>query len=317
MPGSTFKVVTTGSPWRPGSITLDSQFERVTKWTPPQTSNPIQNYDGINCGGDLPRGVPAQLQHPVRPDRARRRRRRHGQRAPSVGRRRAGTDRPPPAGGEHVRRHRRPRPATAAAGDARLRPAGGPDGPVAHGDGRPAVANDGVMMSRSSSRRRWTARTHADPHRPEVWLRPISAETAATLNSLMQGVVTDGTASCCLGTRGIPVAAKTGTAQLNDRRRARGSNAWIIAFAPADSPQYAVAVMLEDSPRCRPRRAAASPDRSPSACSKRRSADDSDARRIRRRPDRRRPASVSSTCVLRRRMLLGTPRPEPQTGRHQ
>ena len=36
-----------------GVVSLDSQFERVTEWTPPQTSNPIQNYDGSNCGGDL------------------------------------------------------------------------------------------------------------------------------------------------------------------------------------------------------------------------------------------------------------------------
>ena len=34
-------------------ISLDTEFERVTEWTPPQTSNPIQNYDGSNCGGDL------------------------------------------------------------------------------------------------------------------------------------------------------------------------------------------------------------------------------------------------------------------------
>ena len=82
-----------------------------------------------------------------------------------------------------------------------------------------------------------------------MWLRPISPETAATLNELMQGVVTDGTASCCLGISRHP-----------DRRQDRAppssttagqpeeSHAWIIAFAPADNPQYAVAVMLEAQP---------------------------------------------------------------------
>ena len=53
MPGSTFKVLTTGIALDAGVVTLDSQFERLTEWTPPQTSNPIQNYDGTNCGGDL------------------------------------------------------------------------------------------------------------------------------------------------------------------------------------------------------------------------------------------------------------------------
>jgi peptidoglycan glycosyltransferase len=53
MPGSTFKVLTTGIALESGVVSLDSQFDRVTEWTPPQTSNPIQNYDGSNCGGDL------------------------------------------------------------------------------------------------------------------------------------------------------------------------------------------------------------------------------------------------------------------------
>ena len=53
MPGSTFKVLTTGIALDAGVIGLDTQFERLTEWTPPQTSNPIQNYDGSNCGGDL------------------------------------------------------------------------------------------------------------------------------------------------------------------------------------------------------------------------------------------------------------------------
>ena len=101
-----------------------------------------------------------------------------------------------------------------------------------------AVANGGVMMkpyvvaSTTDSQGRTLTRT-----RPEEWLRPISPETAATLNSLMQSVATDGTASCCLQLNsGIPVAAKTGTAQLNEAGQPERSNAWIIAFAPADAP---------------------------------------------------------------------------------
>jgi peptidoglycan glycosyltransferase len=112
------------------------------------------------------------------------------------------------------------------------------------------VANNGVMMkpyvvaSTQDSQGRTLTRT-----RPEEWLRPITPQTAQTLNSLMQSVVTDGTASCCLHLDGgIPVAAKTGTAQLNAAGQPQRSNAWIIAFAPADQPRYAVAVVLLDSP---------------------------------------------------------------------
>ena len=43
--------------------------------------------------------------------------------------------------------------------------------------------------------------------------------------------------SCCIALdNGIPVAAKTGTAQLNGPGEPERSNAWIIAFAPADEP---------------------------------------------------------------------------------
>jgi peptidoglycan glycosyltransferase len=55
-----------------------------------------------------------------------------------------------------------------------------------------------------------------------------------------------GTASCCIGLDGgIPVAAKTGTAQLNGPGEPEASHAWIVAYAPADAPKYAVAVMLK------------------------------------------------------------------------
>ena len=65
------------------------------------------------------------------------------------------------------------------------------------------------------------------------------------MKQLMIGVAERGTASCCIALEGgIPVAAKTGTAQLNDPANPDLSHAWIIAFAPADDPQYAVSVVL-------------------------------------------------------------------------
>ena len=61
----------------------------------------------------------------------------------------------------------------------------------------------------------------------------------------MIGVAERGTASCCIALEGgIPVAAKTGTAQLGIESQPGLSHAWIVAFAPADAPQYAVAVTL-------------------------------------------------------------------------
>jgi peptidoglycan glycosyltransferase len=59
---------------------------------------------------------------------------------------------------------------------------------------------------------------------------------------MMQRVVNVGTGTAA-SLQGIQVAGKTGTAERGD-----GTNlAWFIAFAPADDPQVAVAVVIEDT----------------------------------------------------------------------
>ena len=78
--------------------------------------------------------------------------------------------------------------------------------------------------------------------KPGVWLRAISAETAATLRTLMVEVVNNGT-----GTRaalsGVQVAGKTGTAEV-----AGGDpHAWFVGFAPAGDPEVVVAVLVENA----------------------------------------------------------------------
>ena len=70
----------------------------------------------------------------------------------------------------------------------------------------------------------------------------MSAQTAATLTDLMQGVVANGTGAPA-ALPDVAVAAKTGTAQTGNESSA---HAWIVAFAPADDPQVAVAVLVEN-----------------------------------------------------------------------
>ena len=75
---------------------------------------------------------------------------------------------------------------------------------------------------------------------PEMWLEAMTPQTAATLNTMMQRVVTAGTGTGA-ALEGIPVAGKTGTGEKGD-----GTNvAWFIGFAPADDPQVAVAVAID------------------------------------------------------------------------
>ncbi len=69
-----------------------------------------------------------------------------------------------------------------------------------------------------------------------------SPETASTLTKMMVSVVDNGS-----GVRaaipGVEVAGKTGTAQHDPNKP---PHAWFISFAPADDPQVAVAVVVED-----------------------------------------------------------------------
>ena len=72
--------------------------------------------------------------------------------------------------------------------------------------------------------------------------RVISPEVAAQLTQMMQSVVTGGTGTAA-AIPGVAVAGKTGTAEIGIARR---YDAWFIAFAPANDPQVAVAVALEN-----------------------------------------------------------------------
>ena len=76
----------------------------------------------------------------------------------------------------------------------------------------------------------------------EQWLVAMKAQTATDLTTMMERVVSAGTGTAA-ALEGIPVAGKTGTAEKGD-----GTDlAWFIAFAPADDPQVALAVVIEDS----------------------------------------------------------------------
>jgi peptidoglycan glycosyltransferase len=108
------------------------------------------------------------------------------------------------------------------------------------------VANGGQMMAPYVVETTYDRSGRVlEQRQPSVWKTPISAATAAIETQLMIGVAERGTASCCIALEGgIPVAAKTGTAQLGIESQPGLSHAWIIAFAPADAPQYAIAVTL-------------------------------------------------------------------------
>jgi peptidoglycan glycosyltransferase len=77
----------------------------------------------------------------------------------------------------------------------------------------------------------------------QQYKRAIDPATAATMTQFMLAVVNDprgtGTAAQIPG---VAVAGKTGTAETAE---GEAPHAWFIAFAPADHPKYAVAVLVE------------------------------------------------------------------------
>lgn len=78
---------------------------------------------------------------------------------------------------------------------------------------------------------------------PEQFNAAMTALHAAQLTEMMVGVVEDGTGSNAQ-IPGVRVGGKTGTAQTGNDNPAV---AWFVAMAPAQAPQVAVAVVVEDA----------------------------------------------------------------------
>jgi peptidoglycan glycosyltransferase len=76
---------------------------------------------------------------------------------------------------------------------------------------------------------------------PEPWKEAMPPTTAATIRDFMVQVVERGTGTSAQ-IAGVAVAGKTGTAQTCEGCT---PHAWFVAFAPAENPQYAVAVIVE------------------------------------------------------------------------
>jgi penicillin-binding protein A len=78
---------------------------------------------------------------------------------------------------------------------------------------------------------------------PEAFRDAVSSTTARDLTQMMVETVDQGTATPAQ-IPGIKVAGKTGTAQSAANRP---PYAWFVSFAPADDPQVAVAVLVQDA----------------------------------------------------------------------
>jgi len=106
-----------------------------------------------------------------------------------------------------------------------------------------AIANKGIVMRPYLIKdTRNSDLDITDQTKPEQLSQAVSPDVAAALTRMMVAVVQSGTGTPAQ-IQGISVAGKTGTAQ---HEVGSAPHAWFTAFAPAENPQIAIAVVVED-----------------------------------------------------------------------
>lgn len=113
-----------------------------------------------------------------------------------------------------------------------------------------AIANNGVLMKPYVVSEIRDADNHILRQvPPQTRRRVISSETARSVTKILEGVVTDGTGTNA-AIPGFRVAGKTGTAQKIDPRTGTYSASRFVAsftgYAPADNPQLAMIVVIDE-----------------------------------------------------------------------
>lgn len=242
-PGSTFKVITAVAALQ-NNLGTSTTYAPANQFQPAQSNSPIKNFGGETCGGDmvtaftvscnayfaklgdaLPKGALAQTAKAF------------------------GFDANPPL--------EIPDAASRIASDADLSsPAFTAQSAIGqYNDAATplqmalvaaAVANKGTIMTPRLVKEVLDHQGNViDQPKPTPWKTNVmSQDTASTVTQMMEKVVNDpqgtGTAAKIPN---VTVAGKTGTAE-----NASGAppHAWFIAFAPAEAPQIAVAVLVEN-----------------------------------------------------------------------
>jgi penicillin-binding protein A len=265
-PGSTFKAITAATGLETTVAGPETVYPQLSELSLPLTTRPLRNFGGSTCGGTLFEAFVvscntsfAQLGLDLGAEQLR-----NGANAFGFG------DRPPldiepkPTSSRFpaVEFFNRNTPALAqsAIGQGEVRATPLQMALVAAG-----IANKGKIMApylvETVRERNGAVVSKADT---SVWKTAVSETTAAELTAMMVDVVRTGTGGRAV-VDGVQVAAKTGTAQTAATATTPGSggtdataegsglrsHAWTIAFAPAEAPTVAIAVIIEDQPEVR------------------------------------------------------------------
>jgi penicillin-binding protein A len=242
-PGSTFKLVTAAAALSSGKYTPQTQVHSPAVLQLPQTTVGLPNENGRNCGGSDNATLTVALRLSCNTafgsvgldlgaDALREQAEKFGfgeRQLPELGAVASQFPEDPNA----------PQVAQSAIGQFDVRATPLQMAMVAAG-----IANDGDVMKPYLVQNVRTAdlKTVSET-KPESLHQAVSSEVASQLTQMMIDVVQNGTGKPGR-IDGVQVAGKTGTAQTTPQRP---PFAWFTAFAPADDPKVAVAVMIEDA----------------------------------------------------------------------
>ncbi|MET7278651.1 penicillin-binding transpeptidase domain-containing protein [Kribbella sp. NPDC005582] len=242
-PGSTFKLVTAAAALSSGKYTPESKVNSPAELPLPQTTTPLVNEDRKNCGGSNNATLTIALRYSCNTA--------FGSVGLDIGADALAEQAAKFGFGERMLPElsgvasafpgdpNPPQTAQSAIGQFDVRATPLQMAMVAAG-----IANKGEVMKPYLVQNVKTANLKTvSETKPESLHQAVSPEVAAQLTGMMIDVVKNGT-----GKKGqidgIEVAGKTGTAQTSPERP---PFAWFTAFAPANDPQIAVAVMIESA----------------------------------------------------------------------
>jgi peptidoglycan glycosyltransferase len=242
-PGSTFKVVLTGAALSKGLATPDTQLTAAAQITLPGTDTTLENYGGETCGSDPQVSLTVAFAKSCNTAFA------------ELGTKTGATALKDFAAAFGIGSH--------------------PDIPIPWADSTVGPIPDDAALAQSSIGQRDVALTPLDdamiaatvanggvrmqPYlvdelqgpdlsmlsktKPVAVDQAISPDVAATLTQLMIGSENGDPNGNSIP--GVQIASKTGTAEHGDDPRNTPPHAWYIAFAPAQNPKIAIAVIVE------------------------------------------------------------------------
>ena len=240
-PGSTFKLITAATALSNG-YTPETTVKGGTQLDLPQSSDTIQNENGSDCGGTqitLTQALQvscnvsfADLGLKLGADKLR-------DQAEKFGFNEDVLDELPSASSDFPTNIDEPQTALSAIGQYNVAASPLQMAMVAAG-----IANGGAVMRPYVVQQvRSPDLEVLDEADPQVLHQAILSSVAGDLTQMMVDVVESGT-GINAQIPGISVAGKTGTANSSTDR---APYAWMVTFAPADSPQVAVAVIVEQT----------------------------------------------------------------------